>query len=89
MRRFSPLRLISHTHLYAKLEEFGKDYNVATTNRVADECQYHVPQSYCSFGTELPSRSNRAVGTYKAMDAIASLITQEKVVNDVCTKRNI
>ena len=41
MRKFSPLRLMtSHTHLYAKLEEFGKDYNVATTNRVVDECQY-------------------------------------------------
>ena len=41
MRKFSPLRLMtSHSHLYAKLEEFGKDYNVATTNRVADECQY-------------------------------------------------
>ena len=39
----------------------------------------HAPPSYCSFGTELPSRGNRAVGTYKAMDTIASLITQEKV----------
>ena len=82
MRKFSPLRLMtSHTHLYAKLEEFGKDYNVATTNRVADECQYlnmhHRPTA--PFCTELPSRGNRAVGTYKAMDTIASLITQEKV----------
>ena len=39
MQRFGALRVMtSHTHLYAILEEFGKDYNVAIKNQVADEC---------------------------------------------------
>ena len=41
MRRLGPLRLMtSPTHLYAKLDEFGKDFNAAIKKRVSDECQY-------------------------------------------------
>ena len=41
MRRLSHLRLMtSHTHLYAKLDEFGKDFDAAIKKRVSDECQY-------------------------------------------------
>lgn len=41
MRRLGPLRLMtSHTHLYAKLDEFGRDFNAAIKKRVSDECQY-------------------------------------------------
>lgn len=63
MRKFSPLRLMtSHTHLYAKLEEFGKDYNVATTNRVADECQYlnmhHRPTAPLAQNSHLATGAN-------------------------------
>ena len=41
MRRLSPLRLMtSHTHLYAKLDEFGKDFNAVIKKQVSNECQY-------------------------------------------------
>lgn len=63
MRRFSSLRLMtSHTHLYAKLEEFGKDYNVAIKNRVADECQYlnmhHRPTAPLAQNSHLATSAN-------------------------------
>ena len=32
--------MTSHTHLYAKLGEFGKDFNAAIKKRVSDECKY-------------------------------------------------
>ena len=41
MRRLSTLRLMtSHTHLYSKLDEFGKDFNAAIKKRVSTECMY-------------------------------------------------
>jgi len=32
--------MTSHTHLYAKLDEFGKNFNAAIKKRVSDECHY-------------------------------------------------
>lgn len=61
MRRLGPLRLMtSHTHLYAKLDEFGKDFNAVIKKRVSDECQFlnmhHQPPPYhlYFFGTGEP-----------------------------------
>lgn len=41
MQRLISLRLMTlHTHLYTKLDEFGKDYDVAHKTRVKDECPH-------------------------------------------------
>lgn len=80
MRRLGPLRLMtSHTHLYAKLDEFGKDFNAAIKKRVSDECQYlnmhHQPPLTTCTSLELvnPQASSTTDGLLNPQRATSSL----------------
>ena len=44
--------MTSHTHLYAKVDELGNDYNAAIKNFVSDECRY-LAANHCNTSTRV------------------------------------
>ena len=52
--------MTSHTHLYAKLDEFGKDFNAVIKKHVSDECQYLA--AHQSNATTLVEQSTQEPG---------------------------
>ena len=59
MRRLSPLHIMtSHSHLYSKLDEFGKDFNLPIKKRVADKCSRLSNPTISTSSTNDASTSN-------------------------------
>ena len=86
MRRLSPLCLMtSHTHLYSKLDEFGKDFDLSIRKRVANECLYldlHKPTTCTSSDQE----SHNASATVEEQCALNDMVpSRSSAHGDQCS----